>query len=191
MPSVIFDYTRVSSALGHSSGRPGLILENLSKVVEGIVLCDSIFTTESTSLESMGRTLVDGKGFCDLSKTYIYEPIFDKIFKRVPPDVDARVGRAHHRLPREDYHGGNWLAADVAVLDEAKALARGEDFQFLFRKRFFGDGPARLTGTGSAAYSHRGRDWGPIRSGPISHSFSQHNHARELGQRTSWSFSSV
>lgn len=136
MPSVIFDYTRVISALGQSPGRPHLTLSDLAKVVEAIVLCDSIFTTEDVPFEYERRGTIGRTGFFDLSKKYIYGPIFTDIFEKVPSDVDERVGIEHQRFPRLDYRELSFLKADLAILEEAKSVAVSEEFQFLSQTTF-------------------------------------------------------
>jgi hypothetical protein len=139
MPSVIFDYTRVVSALGQSPELPKLTLSNLAKLVEAIVLYDVIYTTEEISTQfeherSVGR--IDTPGFFDFKKEHIYDPIFLTLFRRAPYDVTAEVeDRIELSHPRRQF-GRVWVPeADIAILHEAMSMASDVDFQNLWETR--------------------------------------------------------
>ena len=134
MPSVLFDYTRVISALGQTPERPQLVLSNLAKVIEGLVLYDMIYTTEQIPHQFMTERLIGSPkqpGYFDFEKDYIYQPIFAEVFRTIPPEVHDTLGGLYLQ-PRIEYHGRSILEADLAILDKAMSMVSRDSFQNLW-----------------------------------------------------------
>jgi hypothetical protein len=143
MAGVVFDHTRVISALGQASSqsppKPHLVLWDLAKMVEAIVLYESIWGTEQIDLQYEKGWLRQQKSFFDLGRSYIYDPIFLNVFKRPLLESTKAADEWDQSLPRSEFRGRSVLTADLAVFPEVALLASEDDFQFLHETRLSDD----------------------------------------------------
>lgn len=89
MARVLFDFTRITSALGQIPQKPHLFLVDLARLIEAIVLYEEVLTTVPTQV--FRRELTNRSPF-DFTKTHVYETLFHDILKDIPekqPDTNS------------------------------------------------------------------------------------------------------